>query len=535
MPPTRSRTTSLAAVLAATAVAAAACGSSADEATPTSTTPDPTTTEQAETSSPATEATGDTEQSDETTSHFKTNKAFEKVDCSVMTNEIVVAEIFGDESIECGYVTVPANWENPEEDQIQIATYLIPSTSDSPAPDPIIYLEGGPGGSGVGMVGDFANGSASYLRQRGDVIVIDQRGTGYSIPALYCPETGEEDTDLSGHQACHDRLTDSGINMADYTSVNNSKDLDAVREAIGYDEWNLYGLSYGTRLALTAMRDNPAGIRSVILDSVFPIQVNGLSEAPYGGYWSIDQIAANCEADADCDVDAKALIEDGIARLIKSPIEAMDPGDYVGTLGESIAEPNLIKIITTIAQGSDAEINELMAAVSEEGQEEETPPLADVDPSFFPLVGDAIGMGYSVVCAEEAPYWDSKASPDLGSNFRQTTRDIIENSPPPFDPEACLVWYVPPAGQIAILPVTSDIPTLILAGTADIATPPAWSKLTGDTLANSTYLEFPGLPHGLIGNNDCLNGLTVQFLDDPMTDLDQTCVAEFPNVDYENN
>ncbi len=535
MRPRRPRTIELAAVLVASALAASACSSSEDAA-PTSTSDAPTTTEQ--TPDSTTETTEDLMEDDpsdgETGSRFDTTDGFEAVDCELLTNEVVATEVLSDDSIECGYVTVPADWETPDGDQIQIAAYLIPTTSDSPAADPVVYLEGGPGGAGVLAVGDFAQGAASYLRERGDVIVIDQRGTGYSVPALYCPEVNdEEDSDVAGHQACRDRLVADGVNPADYNSVNNARDLTAVREALGYDEWNLYGLSYGTRLALTAMRDEPDGIRSVILDSVFPVEVNGISESGYTLYWAIDQIAANCEADSDCDVDAKAAIEDGIQRLTETPIDGLAPLDYLSVITEMIAEPELMQIITNVAEGSEADIGEMVAELTMQAEEEELPPISEVDPSFYPVFGDAAGMGYSVVCAEEVPYLDATAGPTLGDDFRPTTQAVVKNGPKPFDPAACSVWDVPPAGDIATQAVTSDIPTLVLAGTADIATPPAWSRLTSETLANATYLEFPGLTHGLVGNNDCLNGLTAQFLDDPTAELDQACVAAFPAVDYQ--
>lgn len=472
--------------------------------------------------------------------------------CSAIVLEDLLADVFGDETVECGYVTVPADWADPQGATIDLAVYRVPATSADKKPDPVVYLEGGPGGSAVATVGEFSIGAASYLRADRDVIVIDQRGTGYSVPALFCTELADP-VDRNGHQSCHDRLVAEGVDLADYNSVNNAKDLGAVREALDYDEWHLYGLSYGTRLALTAMRDEPNGIRSVVLDSVFPPQINGMSEVAYTRYWAIDQIAANCEADSDCTIDAKALIEDGIERLAASPVGILDAESYVGLLGELMSESRLPTLVTTVATGSDDEVTALIETImadddgegatddedesgdSDEGDggDDGIPPLDQLDPGYYPFVTEAVGMGYSVVCAEEAPFLDVTAGPVLGDDFRQTTREVIDAAPEPYASSLCSIWDVPSAGEIATLPVTSDIPTLILAGTSDTATPPAWSKLAGDTLANSIYLEFPGLTHGLLGDNDCLNGLTESFLADPTAVLDQACVATFPAVDYQ--
>lgn len=542
-PPTKwstfmSRHTHSLALALALAAVATACGSSTQDTAssttsqPTATDPvttSPVTTSPVVTSSPTTEPVATTiERAPSRTD------SFESADCAQVTNDVIVEELF-DDTVECGYVSVPADWNDPEGGEIQIATYRIPSVSDSPAADPVVYLEGGPGGAGVLAVGEFATGEPSYLRERADVIVIDQRGTGYSVPALFCPETGGDDSDVDGNRACHDRLVADGVEVSDYNSAYNARDLDAVRQALGYDEWNLYGLSYGTRLALTAMRDTPVGLRSVILDSVFPPQINGISEAPYTMYWAIDQIAANCEADADCVADVRVLVEEGLVRLQSNPVGDLDGEDYLAFLGESIASPEVIGIVTTVAIGTDSEIAALVEAVAADDEQSDLPPIDQADPTFYPLVADAVGMAYGVVCSEEEPYLNITAGPTLGSEFGPITREVVEGASAPFDSSLCPIWNVNAAGEIETQAVSSGIPTLILAGTADVTTPPAWSRLAGDTLSDSTYVEFPGLTHGLLGDNNCLNDLTAAFLDNPLDDVDQTCVAAFPAVDYESS
>lgn len=512
-----SRTSRCLALAVLLALIAAACGSANDESSETQETT--TTTTVATTAPPATAEPQTTEQN---VDGLSTDT------CSTIMPADALASL-GDETVECGYISVPADWANPEGDTMELAVYRVPANTPDAMPDPVVYLEGGPGGSGVATLGAFSTGPASYMRADRDVIIIDQRGTGYSIPALFCPGLADLD-DPVGNQSCHDQFVADGVNLANFTSVNNAKDLGAVRKALGIDEWNLYGLSYGTRLALTAMRDEPNGIRSVILDSAFPPQINGLSEVAYTQYWAIDQIAANCDADPDCTIDAKALIEDGIERLAQDPVGTYDAASYVGLLSSLIAEPILPAILTAVATGTDAEIAAIMEEMGwGDGEIEDS----EVDPDQYPFETEAVGMGNSVVCAEEFPFWDITAGPVLGDDFRQTTREVIDGIAEPVAPSLCQIWDVPSAGEIATLPVTSDIPTLILAGTADAVTPPAWSKLAGDTLANSIYLEFPGLGHGLLGYNDCVNELTESFLAGPTATLDQACLAALPAVDYE--
>ena len=480
----------------------------------------------------------------QSTNPNQTASNYEQVACRDLSNPaITIAGRLGDDSVDCGLVRVPANWAVPEGESIRIAVYRIPSTAENPAADPVVYLEGGPGGSGAASVSDFVSGPAAYLRQRADVIIVDQRGTGYSEPALYCSEVfatdalgGQAGNIMAAHQACHDRFVTDGVDFSNFNSANNARDITAVREALGYAQWNLYGLSYGTRLALTTLRDAPTGIRSVILDSVFPIEINGLSETPFTYYWAIEQIASNCAADADCAAtigDMKSLIEQGIARLVMTP-GAFSANDYLQVLAESIAEPELPILISTVASASDADLSNFLNAISEAAEEDNDGlPSPDQAPSeFYPFVADAEGMGYAVICAEEAPFLATTAGPDIAADFQQTTQDVVSALPTPFDSALCSVYTVPPAADIETQAVASDIPTLVLAGTADAITPPAWSILAADALANAQYAEFAGLSHGLLGNNACLSQITRAFLDSPTSAVDQSCINDLPRVDY---
>ncbi len=471
--------------------------------------------------------------------HIITSKNYKRLDCAQLTSTEVVANFLKDTSLECGLVTLPADWSAaPGGQEIKLAVYSIPSTAEKPTADPIVYLEGGPGDAGVALVPNLISGNASYLRTRSDIVVIDQRGTGFSQPALFCPEVFEavkNNTDITAaHLTCRNRFINSGVHIADYTSHNNALDISAVRQALGYEQWNLYGLSYGTRLATTVMRDAPKGIRSVILDSVFPVQVNGLSEIPYTYYWAIEQIASNCSNETHCSAKVAnpiSLIENGIERLSANPLEDLSAADYVEFLGSSIAEPNLMSIVGTVAQGTDQELEALIAEVSEDDDEEDID-LTQIPAALYPFLADAKGMRYSVACAEEYPYLDHKASPDISSHFRQSTQAIINDAERPLNGALCQVWNTPPAGDIETQAISSDIPTLILAGTADISTPPEWGKIAGKTLSKSQYAEFAGLTHGLLGNNTCVNDITLDFFNAPNSIINQTCIQSLPDVVY---
>ena len=237
-----------------------------------------------------------------------------------------VGEVEG-ETYYCGLLYVPENYDEPDGRQIQITYAVLKSASLSPLPDPIVYLEGGPGGSAIDRL-SFWGKTFADQRQSRDVIIFDQRGTKYSTrldcdPFLLMlnylidtdPETQQifsdisqstDGTALSGlmaqiyMQGCAEGLTEAGYDLTQYNSRNSVKDLFELTDLLGYDQVNLYGISYGTRLALTAMRDHPDQIRSVVLDSTYPLQMNSLENSSNLIDEVLVKIVATCENDAKC-------------------------------------------------------------------------------------------------------------------------------------------------------------------------------------------------------------------------------------------
>lgn len=214
---------------------------------------------------------------------------FEEADCPFGEYE--------DYTIDCGYLIVPENRADPASRELRLAVAIL--RAENSLPDPIIYLEGGPGGSALyGIEGWFD----SPLNKDRDLILIDQRGTGYSEPRLVCPEGEEFDEMDTGEyaEACREVLERQNVNLAMYTSANSAADIADLRKALGYEQVNLYGISYGTRLALTIMRDHPEGIRSVVLDSAYPPQIAGYEEMAVNADRAFKQLFSDCAADADC-------------------------------------------------------------------------------------------------------------------------------------------------------------------------------------------------------------------------------------------
>lgn len=202
-----------------------------------------------------------------------------------------------EQEIECGFLVVPENRQADTGNELQLAFAIFYSFSDSPFADPIIYLEGGPGGSALTAPDLWFDSS---FRDERDVILIDQRGTGFSLPSLNCPELDESEDTIEGALECQDRLLDEDIDLSAFNSRENAADIDDLRIALGYDEVNLYGVSYGTRLGLTVLRDHPEGLRSVVLDSVYPPNIDTNYNVAIDTYNLMSLMFADCAADSVC-------------------------------------------------------------------------------------------------------------------------------------------------------------------------------------------------------------------------------------------
>ena len=197
--------------------------------------------------------------------------------------------VSGGYRVYCGYLVVPENRASLNSALIQLHMAVFQSFAEGPEPDPVVHLAGGPGSSSLDVAGYlFGQGLDAVLDHR-DFIFFDQRGTGHSSPRLDCPERNAlTPTLLSGalsddesfqaivdaFHRCRDRLRAQGIDLSAYNSAASAADVNDLRLALGYNQLDLYGDSYGTRLALTVMRDYPEAVRSVVLDSTYPLEVN---------------------------------------------------------------------------------------------------------------------------------------------------------------------------------------------------------------------------------------------------------------------
>src|SRR5262245_50948137 len=190
------------------------------------------------------------------------------------------AEALADAS--CFYLVVPEDRSRPDGRIIRLMVAKFPARSPDKQADPVVYLAGGPGDIAPLDINGFI--AANFIRDR-DILVVSQRGTMFSEPALTCASVDDFARELLGlrfysettkrahlaaTEACHRELAATGADLGAYNSTENAADIADLRKVLGLTTWNVYGTSYGSYLAQTLMRDHPEGIRSVVLDSVLP-------------------------------------------------------------------------------------------------------------------------------------------------------------------------------------------------------------------------------------------------------------------------
>lgn len=449
------------------------------------------------------------------------------------------------ETVNCGYLIVPENRSDPASPTIKLAVAIFKSTSDTPQA-PMIRLDGGPGGHSVATIGEqlYLLSSSEHLLARGDLILIDQRGVGLSEPSLACTEINELsvslfDVELSfadeaveynnALTACRERLVSEGVNLNAYTSAENAADIHDLWTTLGLESVNIYGVSYGTRLALTIMRDFPDGIRSVILDSSFPLQANLYVDIDHSAQRAMSLLFDECAASAECSANfpnLEKLFFDTIEQLNAQPAELTLTSWYTGESYNWIFTGNDLYDLTFQMLYVSQIIGYLPAIIEQTAQGQYM--LAELLASAFLLDFSVdYGMYYSVQCAEEVPFQSledlTAALTELEPNYRY----FGELSAEYFSVfSTCELWNVAASDEIEQTPVTSDIPTLVVAGQYDPITPPHYGRATAETLSNSFFFEYPGLGHGVFDEGDCPLNITLAFLDDPTTEPPSSCIAE---------
>ena len=441
---------------------------------------------------------------------------------------------------ECGYVVVPLRHAEPDGATIRLPVAVRRATAG--APDPLLLAQGGPGGDAFKVFSILVQPTGDLSTSR-DIVIFNQRGTPYAEPELTCPETDAALADIlaadseEGERlynealaACYDRLLAESIDLSAFNSLENAADVPLIARALGYDEYNFYGVSYGTLLGLHLMRNHPEGLRSVILDSVVPPDVNFLSEIAASEDRVFGEVFAACAADPACAAaypNLEARFYALVAQYDQLPVDMtltdpetgqsydtyLDGRGLRSVLYQLLYVPRMAAVLPSVI--ADIEAGDLRYL------EAMWPLLV-----FDQLVAE--GMYNSVICAEDADI-DVAAvpldgvRPEIAATAVDSLQSILDG---------CARWQVEPLPPSVDDPVVSDIPTLLLSGRFDPVTPPAFAAVAAVGLSNATNLVDPTAAHGVAFQNDCINGIILDFLADPSAPPDSSCLAAAEPLDF---
>jgi pimeloyl-ACP methyl ester carboxylesterase len=425
----------------------------------------------------------------------------------------------------CGVLAVPEDRTHPGGASIDLHVAVVPALNRRAAAAPLFLLAGGPGQGATDMYTSFA-GAFARVNRNHDIVLVDQRGTGKSAP-LTCEYPDDwlapADPMPALREATAVCLKKYGERVRFYTSAAAVADLAAVREALGYPRIDLYGVSYGTRVAQLYMRRYPSTVHAAILDGVtYPEQAIGPA-TPADAERALDLIVSRCKHSPDCAAAYPDLQQDldGLRRQYgpqKSLISIDDPNSGMPLkieFNRGMLNASIRFLSYSATQAS------LFPALIHRAAQGALAPLAAQTVMTARQVGDqlASGMQNSVICSEDVPFFADSPIDRAAMALTYQGTDQLDALL-----EICKLW---PRGAVDAdlhSPLHSDIPTLLLSGEADPVTPPADAERAAAGLARHRHLILSGEGHGQV-TTGCVPKLMAEFLDSgSLETLDATCL-----------
>jgi len=431
--------------------------------------------------------------------------------------------------LRCGTVSVPRDYSRPGTGRFALAVVVVQSTNHPALPDPLLYISGGPGAPLTVYAGYQA--AHPYAPGR-DLILVDQRGTGRSEPRL-CPDLKGEFVNAIAvvamrpkaemqarrravHAACREQAAAQGIDLKDFGTSVTVEDFNAVRQALGVARWNVFGVSYGTTVAMTLMARYPETVRAAVLDSVnppdplLPLHSTNVATArdAFFRFCSEDEVCASAFPDL------AGTYEDTLKRLEQAPPSVLLPAemrypDNQGPLTASLFEfvvgrliyyprfyPGLPRLIRTVHDGDTSAFAASLASLLAEAMDRDT--------------GTSFAANAAVDCRDRPGYRMPTGSTDISEQLSLygICGDWSELGPPP------------------VVPLNADMPTLVLAGQFDPNATPTVSRHVADLIGpHAQWIEFARNGHSVRSGSPCAARIVADFVDQPARPLDTSCAS----------
>jgi len=404
---------------------------------------------------------------------------------------------------------------------IDLFVARLPAYSRKPRKDPLTLIAGGPGQSATETYPSIAP-AFEKIREHRDIVLIDQRGTGQSNK-LSCPQSHDDnnpfefDPDLLAARTKECLASLSG-DPRFYTTSVAITDLEAVRRKLNIEQWNIYGISYGTRVALHYLKQYPKPTRSLILDAVVPPQVSIGANLALDAQRALELMLKRCDASSSCHEqfpDLHSTTENLLASLKISPRNIVFENFNSGELEELQFTYHHMTLTLRMLSYTEHGIALLPFLINDAYKRDNFAPLARQSYLQAKKLEKtlATGMHNAVICTEDQPFADPDKS--LRKRLRKT---FLGTTPLEALDISCADWPKGVLDKNFHAPVESDRPVLILSGEADPITPPQYGKEVASRLSNSLHIVNAGQGH-MQAHLGCIPTLMQQFIEyiDPAT------------------
>ncbi len=463
--------------------------------------------------------------------------------------------------IECFLLQVPENREKPDSRFIELHVVKLNSTWDveengkddeeslydlepGKRDDPIVYLTGGPGAQVIYYIERFKDHG---IRNHRDMYILEQRGIGYSND--FCPfysarkpEVGNVATfeehlaaELSAAVDCATVAAANGVDLSGYNTFENARDVKALRIALGFDSWNVWGISYGSILGQAYIKTDPEGIRAVVLDAIVPLDVRNNTFAWRTAQWydrdlgKLDEICQAQPACADRYPNLGQRVREAALSVKDNPVVVDVKDTEKFPTGKAYFFTDVVAYLPFIffyEQSNYPGLPGLIYAWADAVERRDENMFKVVAGVADAFLGGSQGMANAILCGDAgnevqaiAARQDIDEVPVLGAAIG--TAESFERLA-----EMCLDYDMAPRDAAEYTPVETDIPALLVEGDMDPITPPPLAKAILPGFANGTYVEFPYAGHGPSRSVECAGDMLNAFFDDPAAEPDLSCVDE---------
>ncbi|MEO6347996.1 MAG: alpha/beta fold hydrolase [Aquaticitalea sp.] len=443
--------------------------------------------------------------------------------------------------ISCYVIPVLKNSLKPSDEKFSLAVVVAPALNESKQ-EPLLYLHGGPGYATLGNVPRYLESSSwKLIREKRSLIFFDYRGTGFSEPTL-CPDMEDalslfsknnastearQAYKMSLYKECASQLFSSGIDVSTFNSAQLAEDAESVRSALQIDSWNVYGVSFGTTVALNLLRNHGETINSMILDSPFPPNAPWLDFVrPFETCFKVLEKKISDNPDGLSHFPSiRTDFTNAVKRLNKTPASIIENegweankysgDDFAWSIWTAMLNPKTIPFvplaIREVGSGNDSILPKWIAAFS--------------GPDSFGRFSEP--QSNAILCYESRPQTASDTKESLLMAYPDFSSFAID-----FEGELCDAWQPRSASSQAFEAVTSKVPVLILAGEYDPVCPPLFAEITSKTLSKSTLIIVPSASHAAIHVDDCIRNIANSFISNPKVTPQIECVNDRLKIEF---